>query len=95
MSYNPVGNVDVEKNPLAALPSLYYILTIRQGASEIGLPQEYQQFLNGIKHNGREGDRQGRVSQCKDFRREKLVYVLLLSFYLIKIINNNNNYYYY
>ena len=59
MSYSPVGNVDVEKNPLAALPSLYYILTIRQGASEIGLPQEYQQFLNGIKHNGRGGDRQG------------------------------------
>ncbi len=68
MSYSPkVGsnfNANVE-NPLASLPSLYYISTISDGAKEVGLPLEYQQFLNDIKHNGRGEDRQGYPSATK------------------------------
>lgn len=37
-------------------PSAVYLKTMIRGAKESGLPEEYQKFLNGIPHNGYEGE---------------------------------------
>lgn len=37
-------------------PSKVYLKVITEGAKESRLPQDYQNFLNNIPHNGYDGD---------------------------------------
>lgn len=42
--------------PMERRPSAVYLRTILLGAKESKLPEDYQQFLNTIPHNGYDGD---------------------------------------
>nr|CAH7763711.1 unnamed protein product [Callosobruchus chinensis] len=44
--------VDLSKLPDERCPSATYLKTILKGAKESSLPDEYQEFLRGIRHNG-------------------------------------------
>lgn len=48
--------VPLESLPVERKPSLIYINTMLKGAKESGLPEEYQDFLRNITHNGYEGE---------------------------------------
>lgn len=46
---------NVEDIPIERRPSAVYLNTILKGAEESGLPQDYQNWLKRIPHNGYSG----------------------------------------
>lgn len=48
--------VALENLPVERKPSLIYINTMLKGAKESELPEEYQEFLRKIAHNGYAGE---------------------------------------